>query len=347
MSNSFHIPLPSHSLRERIEWLPEWETLPVIEVRVGSDSDLSKIKSILEWLKEYPVLVRIASAHRTPEAMVTIAKGFPEVILQLSGESLKFSEDEVGLANKLKVIACIACAWWSAHIAGMTASETNIPVLAFPVPSSTNGQFESDASMRDMPPGIPNGTSSFEAVVVDQAKKIYERSSTSSEKIYLAPWIEVSSEMRKLIDRLQIQITNILGDAGIGIFWEKVNDQVVQYQGKNRSEVEQAVLDATHEFGTPVVLMNPTYSAPIDTNDRSLQNIQRIGTLALNRLTVSGLSMGASVEGKTNFTNVLLFAAKIVALHNSQVHEALWEYRRELRDGVREKDRDLIKQQLQ
>lgn len=55
----------------------------------------------------------------------------------------------------------------------MTASETEVPVLAYPVPSSALGQSESDASMRHMPPGIPNGVSANQGVIATMARKIY------------------------------------------------------------------------------------------------------------------------------------------------------------------------------
>ena len=52
-----------------------------VEIRVGSDSDLPKIKPLIDQLREsnITVLVRILSAHRTPEAMAQAAKNFPEV----------------------------------------------------------------------------------------------------------------------------------------------------------------------------------------------------------------------------------------------------------------------------
>jgi hypothetical protein len=138
--------------------------------------------------------------------MAELARAFPNVIIQREDDDSDtdplLGEDDTALENadKLKVILCIAAAGGSAHIAGMTASETEIPVIAFPVPSSTNGQYESDASMRDMPPGIPNGTSAYESVIVDQAKTIYERTCNSSEQIYISPELEISPEIRKLIE---------------------------------------------------------------------------------------------------------------------------------------------------
>ena len=108
---------------------------PKIEIRVGSDSDLPKISAAFSVLKslKIPFSVRILSAHRTPAEM--------------THEAQNLEKNGFGV--------CIAAAGGSAHLAGMTASETARPVVALPVKSSGGG-LESLCSMLQMPPGIPN-----------------------------------------------------------------------------------------------------------------------------------------------------------------------------------------------
>jgi hypothetical protein len=92
----------------------------------------------------------------------------------------------------------------------MTASDTHIPVIGFPVPSSTNGQFDSDASMRDMPPHIPNGVSAYEDVLIQQAKAIYDFDIKSSQEIYLDPSLQISEVAQEIINTLKLKVVHTL-----------------------------------------------------------------------------------------------------------------------------------------
>lgn len=86
--------------------------------------------------------MRIASAHRTPEAMAELARAFPNVLESLESDNTfkNVTPEVIAVAGRLQVVICIAAAGGSAHIAGMTASETEVPVIGYPVPSRTNGQ---------------------------------------------------------------------------------------------------------------------------------------------------------------------------------------------------------------
>lgn len=346
------LPTPTTSLCNRIEALTEWTKLPIIEVRVGSDSDFPKIRKILEWLNDYPILVRIASAHRTPEAMTALAHSFPNVLVSLEndGEYKTVDPEIQEVANRLQIITCIAAAGGSAHIAGMTASETEVPVLAFPVPSSTNGQWESDASMRHMPPGIPNWVSAFEAILVNQAKAIYDRTKWSSEKIYIPEYALNNPDIQNLIARIWLEITHLLEEAEIGIYPHPISSSIISYKSRSRGDVVRWVLLSTQDLGTKVSITIPQYDTPIDTNERTIEDAQRIWITTLNLLAVPWLSMWANVKWKINFTNALLFAAKIVGIHNMKVREILEKYRHDLAyasGAVRDKDIRLVEQQLQ
>lgn len=110
---------------------------PLIGIIMGSDSDLDIMSKAAEALEEFgvPYEVRIISAHRTPEEM---------------------SEYAAGAAGRgLRVI--IAGAGGSAHLPGMTASHTTLPVIAIPV-KREGGGHEAFWSNIKMPPGIPLAT---------------------------------------------------------------------------------------------------------------------------------------------------------------------------------------------
>ncbi len=105
---------------------------------MGSDSDLPVMQDAAAMLKELGVEseVTIVSAHRTPERMVEYAK----------------EAEEKGI----KVI--IAGAGGSAHLPGMTAAFTHLPVIGVPVMTKTMKGIDSLLSIAQMPPGIPVAT---------------------------------------------------------------------------------------------------------------------------------------------------------------------------------------------
>jgi 5-(carboxyamino)imidazole ribonucleotide mutase len=110
----------------------------VVGVIMGSKSDWATMKNTVEMLKELGVAyeVKVVSAHRTPDLM--------------------FDYASTALDRGLKVI--IAGAGGSAHLPGMVASKTIVPVLGVPIQSKAlNGQ-DSLLSIVQMPSGIPVGT---------------------------------------------------------------------------------------------------------------------------------------------------------------------------------------------
>ena len=107
----------------------------LVGVIMGSDSDLPVMQGAIDALGEFdvPFEVRIVSAHRTPEAMVDYARG--------------------AARRGLEVI--IAGAGGAAHLPGMTASLTSLPVIGVPVPLKTLDGLDSLLSIVQMPAGIP------------------------------------------------------------------------------------------------------------------------------------------------------------------------------------------------
>ena len=113
-------------------------TAPPVAIIMGSQSDWETMKNAADTLEALDVdyEARIISAHRTPERMVEFAKGARE--------------------EGFKVI--IAGAGGAAHLPGMTAALTPLPVFGVPVQSKALSGQDSLLSIVQMPAGIPVGT---------------------------------------------------------------------------------------------------------------------------------------------------------------------------------------------
>lgn len=111
---------------------------PKVGVIMGSDSDLPVVEEALRVLDEFeiPYEVRILSAHRSP------------------GETSAYARHSA--ERGLKVL--IAAAGWAAHLAGVLAAETILPVIGIPVNSSPLQGLDALLSTVQMPPGIPVAT---------------------------------------------------------------------------------------------------------------------------------------------------------------------------------------------
>ena len=107
----------------------------VVGIVMGSDSDWPKIKAAAEALDEFGVSyeVHVMSAHRTPEIVRQFAT--------------------MAAARGLKVL--IAAAGGAAHLAGVIASHTTLPVIGIPVPTDLSGGLDSLLSTVQMPGDVP------------------------------------------------------------------------------------------------------------------------------------------------------------------------------------------------
>ncbi len=115
---------------------------PLVGIIMGSDSDLPLMEETMKVLEEFgiPHEVTIVSAHRTPDRM------------------REYAQSAVG--KGLKVI--IACTGGAAHLPGMTASYTPLPVIGVPRKLKSLDGLDSLLSMSQMPPGIPVATVSID-----------------------------------------------------------------------------------------------------------------------------------------------------------------------------------------
>ena len=109
-----------------------------VAVVMGSDSDLAIMQSCIEQLGEFGIkpVVRIISAHRTPQI------------------AADFADKAAGAG--IKVI--IAAAGMAAHLAGVVAAETVLPVIAVPLPGGALNGVDALYAMVQMPGGIPVAT---------------------------------------------------------------------------------------------------------------------------------------------------------------------------------------------
>lgn len=114
------------------------DVTPKVGVIMGSDSDLPVVEEVLQILDEFeiPFEVRILSAHRSPRETSAYAATCAE--------------------RGLKVL--IAAAGWAAHLAGVLAAQTILPVVGIPVDSSPLQGLDALLSTVQMPPGVPVAT---------------------------------------------------------------------------------------------------------------------------------------------------------------------------------------------
>ncbi len=121
------------------------DTKPLVGIIMGSDSDLGVMQKATDVFKEFDISyeVKILSAHRTPEQ---------------HGEYSK-----TAASRGLKVI--IAAAGGAAHLPGVTAANTVLPVIGVPIYSKSLNGMDSLLSIVQMPSGVPVAT-----VAIDGAK---------------------------------------------------------------------------------------------------------------------------------------------------------------------------------
>ena len=110
----------------------------LVSIIMGSDSDFEKMKGAIEQLEHFsiPFEVEVVSAHRTPKKMQTFA-------LQ---------------AHKRGIKVIIAGAGGAAHLPGMVASLTHLPVIGVPITATNLEGLDALLSIAQMPKGVPVAT---------------------------------------------------------------------------------------------------------------------------------------------------------------------------------------------
>ena len=111
---------------------------PLVGIVMGSDSDWPVMRACAETLKKFGIAyeAKVLSAHRTPDAAL----------------------DYASTAQKRGMKILIGAAGGAAHLAGVLAAKTELPVLAVPMPSKHLQGLDSLLAMVQMPGGIPVAT---------------------------------------------------------------------------------------------------------------------------------------------------------------------------------------------
>lgn len=114
------------------------QSKPLIGIIMGSDSDWPTLQATADICEQFSVAyeVHVVSAHRTPDDMAKYAKG----------------------AHKKGIKVIIAAAGGAAHLPGMVASHTPLPVIGVPIKSDALNGMDSLLSIVQMPAGVPVAT---------------------------------------------------------------------------------------------------------------------------------------------------------------------------------------------
>lgn len=148
-----------------------------VGILMGSDSDIPVVKGAINTLRDFdiPYEVHIMSAHRSP---------------QLASE---FASDAV--TNGFGVIICAAGK--SAHLAGVIAAHTTLPVIGLPIKSSTLDGLDALLSTVQMPKGIPVAT-----VAIDGA----ENAAILAAQILSLSNNDISTKLQNMKDDMYVEI---------------------------------------------------------------------------------------------------------------------------------------------
>ncbi|PVU68254.1 5-(carboxyamino)imidazole ribonucleotide mutase [Sulfolobus sp. SCGC AB-777_G05] len=153
--------------------------MPKVAVIMGSKSDWEYMKEAVELLKSFGVEVeaRVVSAHRTPEFMMEYAK----------------------TASERGIEIIIAGAGGAAHLPGMTASLTHLPVIGVPIPSKNLNGLDSLLSIVQMPYGVPVAT-----VAIGGAKN----AALLALRILGIKYPEISEKVKKFMEEMKNEVLN-------------------------------------------------------------------------------------------------------------------------------------------
>lgn len=158
-----------------------------VAILMGSDSDLGIVSDACKTLEEFEVgfEVKVLSAHRSPDLV-------HEYINSLKG-------------TEVKVV--IAAAGGAAHLAGVCASLTNLPVIGIPVQAKTLDGLDSLLSTVQMPPGVPVATVGINAAK-NAALLALQILGTADEEI-AASLEDYKMQLRESIEKKNKRITEL------------------------------------------------------------------------------------------------------------------------------------------
>ena len=165
---------------------------PKVALIMGSDSDFEKLKGCISKLREFDIEadVNVISAHRTPDKAAEFAK---------NAES-----------NGIEVIICAA--GMAAHLGGVIAAHTIVPVIGIPIKSTLDGMDALLATVQ-MPPGIPVATVGIDnganagilAAQILSLKYDYLKDKLKTAKVKMAEGVEKKDKkIKQTVKEMQI-----------------------------------------------------------------------------------------------------------------------------------------------
>ncbi len=298
----------------------------IVEVRVWSDSDFDRISELLQNLtkKNIKYILTIKSAHRTPELMSKAAQAFPTLVVP---EAISKQID----TTKYEIAVCIAAAGWAAHIAGMTAAETYVPVIALPVASSATWLTSAFFSMWEMPPGFPNLTITNQEVAVDMADKMLNFDMWQDYNKIAFPDIGKYPDVWEegLLQKLWLEVDN---ESPIKIYFEDLDWEPDEYE-----DDEIPIVIPVSEENLDLLDKEEVW---LNWFQKKLYQYKRSQKLEKTRkiLQWKGWYMWPNIKAGVRHTNAILQAAHILSINNLEVRKKLQTYKAWLSEVVKQKD---------
>ncbi len=329
---------------------------PLIEIRTGSKSDIPKIKKAYEFLESVgiPYSPRVLSAHRTPHIMTEAAR-------KLSDNGFYVS---------------IAAAGGSAHLPGMTASKTLLPVVGLPVKTSSLEGKDSLYSIIQMPDGIPVGSvgvGQSESAAILAAQIAYNNNPEIRNKIRSYRGIG-----GKVSEVDNVPFVGIIKPSDINLNQDKYENMVFLMTafGIKTKEYELSTVDSEGMIKTSRELENKGAKAVIALgalDDEESTNYFPRNVAEQTDLPTIGLPIAEGYAGSNDFiegdifnsllgltdieeetkgcpvagiginkySNAALYASQIVGLTVPKIQEKIKDYRESLAEDVKEND-DLV-----
>jgi len=166
---------------------------PKVAVVMGSDSDYPVLKSCIKLLKTFgaEVEVLVCSAHRTPQKAAEFATNAE--------------------ANGIEVI--IAAAGKAAHLPGVLASFTPLPVIGIPIKSTTMDGLDSLLSIVQMPTGIPVATVAIDGA--DNAALLAIQIMSGAHPVFREKMKEYKAELARKVEEKNARLQEALEKDGI------------------------------------------------------------------------------------------------------------------------------------
>lgn len=296
----------------------------MIEIRTGSDSDILKMKEAYAYLEENKIEYRprILSAHRTPSAMVEAAQN-------LSEEGFRVS---------------VCAAGGAAHLPGMTASETLVPVVGLPIIASTLQGLDSFLSIVQMPDGIPVGT-----VGAGQSKAAVDLAS----RIAYLDDLEVRNVLRS---KLGLKVRSEL---------DKIKELSIHFTEDIKRSDQKDILNFADELKIPVNVVSEDSIGPVTLVVQNLHSIKNVAAylsqkhesvlinlyLSCDSLSQSSITQlwsdkaeswtPVALMGLNRYKNAVLYGAQVLAQYDANVSEKLLRYRSDMKAVVEVKNEHL------